>query len=644
MVQMRRLLASASLATAMPSDEGSLLSVSRAAVALEQQSASELLSSLSFHASNVTQMALLVDDVAQSMFRGDAIDADLKEALEKIREEVLGKIETSLMTEHGLDQQLADGLNKCYDKCKEDFAEELVEVEAAKGKMQRSLTGLRTCRSKTLESYANMITTCHDLDVWIAGLQWPEGCEEECVWNEASIMAGCFKKGITWYEDAYTQWEEKHKACVAAVEVYHQEDEQCDSQQMYFEVDTCTLRQEEWTSCQDHLMTCCGRCSAEFDETVSQIECREKDRKVDYSSVQKIECYLEILNMSLPDEELKEYCDADGQNCKTNARIVKYKECETRCENVDYDGTEYFVVDGVNGTHRLLNEAEERRCTRSLDIDFPRKVACPQCPPIPEYPCQSSFVHKYYGGYMENGEVPGIALGTPECPGQIHETYFGYSQQECRPCPELIGLNPAETNARCQAFGDEVRVMLDDHVINLMEVRVNKMSATEGLTAHLDSTHSSYVADNCIDDDESTMCHSVNGKGTLTIKLPAADCVQEIEIVNRDNCCKDRIVGAKVEVLYKSVVQWGAGLHTQQDRYSWTLKGDGKLPEIVEPAEPVPEDPVQPHTYDDVVTDVVQDSFLDTIVGTIVDVADDVVDTVQDIAAQVTSWFGGWFR
>jgi hypothetical protein len=628
----------------MPSDEGSLLSVSRAAVVLEQQSASELLSTLSFQSSNVTQMALLVENVAQSIFKGDAVDADLKHALELIRNETLSKIEKSLMNEHDLDQVLADGLNQCYHKCTDQFAEELQDVERAKGKMQTSLTGLRTCRSKTLESYANMITTCHALDVWIAGLDWPKACEEECVWNDATIMGGCFRGGITWYEKTYEEWERMHKACLAAVELYHEEDKQCDSQQMYFEVDTCTLRQEEWTSCQDHLMTCCGKCSVEFDETVSQIECREKDRKVDYSAVQKIECYLDIIELSLPDEELKEYCDANGENCHANMRIQKYKECEKRCENVDYDGHEYFVVDGVNGTHRLLNADEEKRCTRSLDVNFPRKVACPQCPPIPEYPCQSTFVHKYYGGYMENGEVPGIALGTPECPGQIHETYFGYSQQECRPCPELIGLNPAETNARCQAFGNEVRVMLDDHVINLMEVKVNKMTAADGVTAHLDTTHTSYVAGNCIDGDESTMCHSVNGKGTLTIILPAADCVQEIEIVNRGDCCKDRIVGAKVEVLYNGVVQWGAGLHTQQDRYSWSLKGDGNLPAIVEPSDPVPEEPVPPHTYDDVVTDVVEDSFLDAIVGVVEDVVETVVDTVEDIAKAVTSWFGGWFR
>jgi hypothetical protein len=70
--------------------------------------------------------------------------------------------------------------------------------------------------------------------------------------------------------------------------------------------------------------------------------------------------------------------------------------------------------------------------------------------------------------------------------------------------------------------------------------------------AQMDSTHSSkYSADKCIDNNlnNNNFCHNKGTQnGWLKVMYPAGSNIRKVEIYNRGDCCKKRIIGQKLEV------------------------------------------------------------------------------------------------
>jgi hypothetical protein len=410
--------------------------------------------------------------------------------------------------------------------------------------------------------------------------------EQECVWDNRDEISGHLKAGIEWYEENYVTWEQKHKACVAAVKAYDETDSKCDSKQAVFEVDTCGHRQALWTSCHDHYATACKACSVEFDEKVNEVECREKDRKVDYSAAEKIRCYINVLVSSPSDEELKEHCDANGENCLTNARIEQFKACEDVCHDVDFEsGAGYQVIDGVNGTHRSESE-DEKRCTRVLDINFPAKTGCEPCPELPPYPCETEFVTNNYAAFQKKEWTVGVPHDTKECSGYMHQEWFAYSLAECIPCPQLIGRDPTNHDARCQAYGNEVHIQTDgghDTWLNLGEIIVNRGASLTAQMSHIYSAGT--TADKCLDGNPDTICHAEVG-GWIEVKLEAPTCIEHIKVINRNDVHSRRIVGGHIKIRNQGTTVWQSGFTEDKKVYEWSFSGNVGLaaPEPLPPA------------------------------------------------------------
>jgi ribosomal protein S11 len=552
-------------------DEMTMLSV-RHAAALSASSTLESLSELAA-SGNVTQMELLVQNIAKESLSGDGIDDDIRSGLANL-EQLVQQIKNSLKGEHDRDQKIVAALNECFDKAYSNLESEQSDVDQMLLGVQHMRSEFEVCRKNTHDLYIKKIEACETLDTTIKNLQWPGKKEEECIWDGSSTFGEHLKTGLSWYTSTHTSYLKTRQACWDAVKAYHEEDEKCDTQQSSFEINTCAHRQASWTACNDHFHNACAKCSIEFDETINEVECREKDRKVDWSSAEKILCYVNVLTASPSDEELKLTCE-DGESCDTKWRIEEYKKCEQVCHDVDFEAGAYSEdSEGVNTTHRTGSKAmdEAIRCTRGLDIDFPFKKGCKPCPEQPPFPCETGFVSTEYSSYLLNDHVEGLE-GVKECPGYMHQEWSAYSMAECRPCPALIGHDPTNHDAKCQTFGNEITIQAEndgDNYLNLAEIIVNDGIP---LTATMsDSVWTTYPASSCVDGNEGNFCHGQVG-AWISVKLPEPSCIHNIKVVNRKDCCQNRILGGNIEIKNQGVSVWQAGFTSTQSVYNFDFGG-----------------------------------------------------------------------
>ena len=79
-----------------------------------------------------------------------------------------------------------------------------------------------------------------------------------------------------------------------------------------------------------------------------------------------------------------------------------------------------------------------------------------------------------------------------------------------------------------------------------------------------------YTAENCIDGDINTFCHTSAGddQPSLTIEYEGNVEIHKIKVYNRQNCCKDRIVDGSIFIMNSSKEQmWGSKFSKQEDEY-----------------------------------------------------------------------------
>jgi hypothetical protein len=248
-------------------------------------------------------------------------------------------------------------------------------------------------------------------------------------------------------------------------------------------------RQCEYTACDVEYTKCRSECIAEYHKLVKRVECAGKDRKIDWSSTEKIECYIRILLNSPTNDELQAVCH-DGKNCISQWRTHEYNKCSAVCPNVDYgakdaaydqharrdaESGEYLHIDadakigmdagkvvpsfknqlvhhsstqadiqhadddvsgdttwGVNTTHRRKDGGDEARCTWHLDIDFqPIPCAIPCLEPRPC--CDAKYKELYESEFVKLIDVTEVADKVKchtQSPGE-HTEKWAYNLCEC---------------------------------------------------------------------------------------------------------------------------------------------------------------------------------------------------------------------
>lgn len=222
--------------------------------------------------------------------------------------------------------------------------------------------------------------------------------------------------------------------------MYVAKDAECDCAQAQCETTNCQHDECQYINCEGTYNTCWGMCEDQNKLTEKNKECLEKDRKIDWSATEKIECFVNVLLEKPSNETLLATCGTD--NCYNEYREQMYHKCNDICAEVDFDGKmekhdrrkhvegtfsgrntsvrnqtnhqeEDLDITGEGDQHVRTRHrgAGENRCTSHLDLDYQEPPCCHPCEPRPAAPCDAAYQEDQYGQYnfLSQETVPDIS-------------------------------------------------------------------------------------------------------------------------------------------------------------------------------------------------------------------------------------------
>lgn len=409
---------------------------------------------------NVTQMSALIESLVEETIKDDAspyaMEGEVKTALDMIKHELVGDIRGALNDAHCHDQLELHQRFLDFEQC---------ETKYEKGK--KDCVGFcdgskhKICRDGLLIKYKSHIEKCRALDSWVyefVHTKCPRHDKECCLlshttWNcplcaskiaHASVSntyGEWIDSQIYVFTEAYNTWTTLHTECKKSYQAYIEKDAECDCAQADCEATNCVHEGCHFMNCEHTYQKCLEAANIEWDRTVKHKECLEKDRKIDWSATEKIECFVNVLLERPTPEQLKAECGTP--DCFNEYRTRMYHKCHTICTEVDFvnaDGKirnhvrrEYIHGDHRNWTaedmvknasghwateegeqnaikdqsshqwedidvtgegkehvrtkHRSKDGKGEKRCTSHLDLDYQEKPCCTACEQRRKPPC-----------------------------------------------------------------------------------------------------------------------------------------------------------------------------------------------------------------------------------------------------------------
>lgn len=410
---------------------------------------------------NVTQMSALIESLVEETIKDDAspyvMEGEVKTALDMIKHELVGDIRGALNDAHCHDQielhQRFLDFEECETKYEEGKSKCVGYCDGSKHKI---------CRDGLLKKYKVHIEKCRALDIWVHDFvhtKCPRSDKDCCLlshstWNCdacSSKVSGAYVKNtygdwidsqIMVFKQAFKDWTDLHTECKASYKSYIEKDAECDCAQAECEATNCDHEGCHFLNCEHTYQKCLESANAEWDRTVKHKECLEKDRKIDWSATEKIECFVNVLLERPTPEQLKEFCGTP--DCFNEYRTRMYHKCHTICTEVDFvneDGKirNHVRREYIHGNHRnftaedkndylaasdqedaIKNQSahqwkdidvtgegskhvrtkhrsydgkdSEKRCTSHLDLDYQEKPCCTACEERPSPPCTGGQV------------------------------------------------------------------------------------------------------------------------------------------------------------------------------------------------------------------------------------------------------------
>jgi len=264
-------------------------------------------------------------------------------------------------------------------------------------------------------------------------------------------MGHWLKKQIDMFNSTHMAWEGLYKECKDSYRTYVVKDAECDCMQAECEATNCEYDSCRWKVCDDDYQKCWGAAEEAMCRRVPVEQCLEKDRKIDWSATEKIECYVDVLMENPTKQELMDDCGSP--DCINQHREKMYKKCDSICREVDFEvgadgsygggaipnfpkwgstsydtcsstgkfsGNDYQCIDviadliaqmnvskrrtgdedvskeGIMGVSTKHRGEGEDRCTAHLDIDWQAPPCCTACEENPSPPCEGGG--DYSGG------------------------------------------------------------------------------------------------------------------------------------------------------------------------------------------------------------------------------------------------------
>jgi len=386
------------------------------------------------------------------------LDADVKAALSMIKDILLADIRGALHEAHCFDQTHLSETMHCFEKCEKEKNKHTPQDGGGSCGGRCGGEAHKECRDDLLGLYREHITACRGLDAFVHNFNeanCPMDIEKDCcllphtTWNcncenlpkvekmhVDNTMGEWLDKQLSIFRSAYDDWKGHFKSCKKSYRKYLEKDAKCDCMQAECETTNCGYDSCHWGNCDGIYNQCWGACLKNKHRTEEDKECLEKDRKIDWSATEKIECYVNVLLEKPTPEDLKAVCGT--VDCYSKYREKMYLKCNDICVAVDFDGGEFIDHDFRKGIlasfskgrqhegvirdqrthlyadvrvsksnfcrtkHRagevpeggLANEAggpvtfEDGRCTSHLDLCYPADPCCRPCAQCESSPCE----------------------------------------------------------------------------------------------------------------------------------------------------------------------------------------------------------------------------------------------------------------
>jgi len=449
---------------------------------------------------NVTQMSSLLQNLVEDVIDDDesVIADDVQNALDLIKQVLLGDIRGALTDAHCQDQKDLHDMMFCFKDCESTKRRKDTGCGSECDNKEHN-----ACRGDLLDLYHEHITACRALDQFVhkfattPGL-CPTGKGKEChlphsTWEcnlcvstidkytLHNTMETYIKDQITLFENAYESWNSLHNSCKNSYNKYVEKDADCDCKQAECEDRDCLWQECLVDSCNE-FHGCWETCLTRHDEIEKNKECLERDRKIDWSATEKIECYIDVLIAKPDNKTLLENCGTD--DCLNEYRKNMYKECHDMCVEVDFDGswsasdrregdidvTGEGTIASVRTRHRADDAATEKRCTAHLDLDYQVPPCCQPCRTRPSAPCEGqtelgdythleqipkSYMARKYGPFLSSDELTinerdillaceaglevdlecGKEVAKVSCEDEEHTKQYAYNLCICKTCP-----------------------------------------------------------------------------------------------------------------------------------------------------------------------------------------------------------------
>jgi len=432
---------------------------------------------------NVTQMAALLQglveekiEAGQEPVEGNAyeggydLDQDVADALEMIKNELLEDIRAALKDAHKHDQIALHTQLECFAKCDSTLERERQTCDDYGATALQYCSEHYYCRLDVKEKYIDHIKECRALDNWVHSFKCPIKIEEKCVYDSDYICHDCepkfyglkqqfgawLAKQVAYFESSYEQWQALYGKCNEAYHKFIEADAECDLVQRKCETYTCKHGDCEWYACPIEYTQCRAGCIAEYHRTNKNKDCLEKDRKIDWSATEKIECFVDVLIAKPSKEELLDVCGT--ADCYNKYREHMYHECNKICPEVDFEKAgelkdTYTEHDRRSGKHsdidvtnegiRSVNTSHrgdgENRCTSHLDLDFQKIPCATPCNP-PENACTDEWTEWHYGrhGFLSTDLLDTFDMYSI-CYAGEHTEKWAHNLCDCRECTARSG-------------------------------------------------------------------------------------------------------------------------------------------------------------------------------------------------------------
>jgi hypothetical protein len=303
--------------------------------------------------------SLLLEKLARFSVNTDSsIDENTKAALEAIKATLAGTEQDNINKSHTEDQDLLNTRYAAFGTCSTTLAIDQVEDSATQSLVDGNRTSHAQCRNQLKGLETDRDTKCKFLADFEAGVKVPE-----CSAPGHERMAEWFAKHSSWVTTTQASWIQANTECETTTTAYSDKDATCDVTQTQFETDFCHFRVLVHSTCRSY-ENCYANAENVYSTDLNAIRDREKGRKVDYTAIEKIKCYIDVLI-------------SDGEN---DDRATQMQGCEALC--AVQDGEANPCTDGLVINSHNLPDAQ----TCSLDA-------------VSSYPCGTDFVATEYTAF-----------------------------------------------------------------------------------------------------------------------------------------------------------------------------------------------------------------------------------------------------